>query len=419
VEFLVNEQWSDPYTFFNTTEIDTLEDETFYLDGVPSSIRFSLSGNDAWGIGQVTAWVDGCEEMILLCSTDGVTPSAGDNGHWIDGDSEINVPTTLTLVVEDNTECQTKFRLQALTGTGSYSDTVNDVYVEFLVNDQWSDPYMFFNTTEKDDLEDETFYLDGVPSSIRFSLSGNDAWGIGQVTAWVNGSEEMILLSTADGVTSIVANGLWIDGNSEINIPTTLTLDVEDNTECGDDVATVPPVDLSFNLVISDSDVDLTNSTWVGIMGKAVLNALGLSDNEANVQNLQIQRVDATTTVAAVRVRRVLQDDTVTYKVSMEVIIAPNTDVSTWDQMIENNLNDAVIEEAPQGFADFTLIVEEVSVITVAPTTMTTNAATTTSSSSSSDDGDGLGFILNVASNKYTSAGAAVASLVALTVRAY
>ena len=77
----------------------------------------------------------------------------------IDGNSAINVPTTLTLVVEDNTECQTKFRLQTLTGNAANSNTNNDVYVEFLVNDQWSDPYMFFNTTEKDELEVTAYCL--------------------------------------------------------------------------------------------------------------------------------------------------------------------------------------------------------------------------------------------------------------------
>ena len=33
--------------------------------------------------GEIAAWVDGGEAMILLCSTDGDSPSAGDNGHWL------------------------------------------------------------------------------------------------------------------------------------------------------------------------------------------------------------------------------------------------------------------------------------------------------------------------------------------------
>lgn len=48
---------------------------------------------------------------------------------------------------------QTEFRLQALTGTADYSDTNDDIYVEFLVNHQWSDPYIFFSMTDIDAIE--------------------------------------------------------------------------------------------------------------------------------------------------------------------------------------------------------------------------------------------------------------------------
>jgi hypothetical protein len=126
---------------------------------------------------------------------------------------------------------------------------------------------------------------------------------------------------------------------------------------------TVPGVDLTFNVLVSNSDFDLTVSSRVESMRRAVLRVLGLSDDEETVQYIQIERLSVTSAVAAerFRVRRVLQDDTVTYKVSMEVIIAPNTNVSTWDQMLQNDLNDALIEEDPQDFADLILIVEEVS----------------------------------------------------------
>ena len=53
----------------------------------------------------------------------------------------------------------TEFRLQALTGNYVDSNTNNDVYVEFLVNEQWSEPYIFLCTTEKDDLEVKAYCL--------------------------------------------------------------------------------------------------------------------------------------------------------------------------------------------------------------------------------------------------------------------
>merc|ERR1711871_309705 len=52
---------------------------------------------------------------------------------------------------------QTEFRLQALTGSADYSDTADEVYVEFLVNHQWTDKFIFFSMSDIEDIEDETF----------------------------------------------------------------------------------------------------------------------------------------------------------------------------------------------------------------------------------------------------------------------
>jgi hypothetical protein len=43
-----------------------------------------LIRTDAWGVDEVTAWVDNGAPMILMCTGDGITtPAAADNGHWL------------------------------------------------------------------------------------------------------------------------------------------------------------------------------------------------------------------------------------------------------------------------------------------------------------------------------------------------
>lgn len=84
VEFFVGGTgWTDPVEFFSGTSKDEIHVKSFAVSGKPSKIRFSIDGNDAWGIAQAAVAFNDDPEMVVLCSTVlGATPALGNNGHW-------------------------------------------------------------------------------------------------------------------------------------------------------------------------------------------------------------------------------------------------------------------------------------------------------------------------------------------------
>lgn len=257
VEFLVNHQWTDKFIFFSMSDIEDIEDETFYLDGVPSSIRFSLSGDNAWGIGQVAAWVDGGEEMILLCSTViGDTPSIGGNGHWIDGDSD-SVPTTLTLDVED--QCASIVTVTAVTGWDPSAGTDDTVYIEFYVDDEWIDAEPFFTSADPGDEVEQTYGLAADPTQMRITISDGNAWGFDFMSITLHDNDdEILVLSCEYSMTGMSADSQnWIDTDGSGDVPDELVLSIEDSNCDSSEVHSIKVEVLTGAAEHSDSTDDI------------------------------------------------------------------------------------------------------------------------------------------------------------------
>lgn len=117
VEFYIPSigDWTDPMLFFEATDYGSIEMASFVLDAEPTMLRFTIDGNNAWGIAQVAVWIDNSDEIIVLCSgVVGDNPSMGDNGHWIDGDGSGGAPTYLEYDIAS--ACSEEVTVTARTG---------------------------------------------------------------------------------------------------------------------------------------------------------------------------------------------------------------------------------------------------------------------------------------------------------------
>lgn len=88
----------------------------------------------------------------------------------IDGDSD-TVPTTLTLELE--AQCSHIVEVEVHTGTVTYSDTSNNIYVSFNVTDSWTTKELFHDGSDTGDVEIKTYGLEGNPTQIEFSIEDN------------------------------------------------------------------------------------------------------------------------------------------------------------------------------------------------------------------------------------------------------
>ena len=192
VEFYSNAKgWSEPMEFFDGTSIGSIHKKSFMVDTEPSRLRFSLSGDDAWGFAQVAVWINDSDEIIIVC-TDimGTQPSMGDNGHWIDGDGGGGAPTSVAHDISPM--CSSQVTITVETGSVTSSDTSNTVYVTFYVDGAWQDALPLFTGSSIGDIETETYGLSAAPTQLEFSISGSNAWGFDYLAVKVDGYTKVL-----------------------------------------------------------------------------------------------------------------------------------------------------------------------------------------------------------------------------------
>ena len=75
--------WASPMILLEGTDSGELHEATYELPDIPSQLRLSTGGNDAWGFQQMAVFIDDAPEMVIVCpGIVGDHPSMGANGHW-------------------------------------------------------------------------------------------------------------------------------------------------------------------------------------------------------------------------------------------------------------------------------------------------------------------------------------------------
>eukprot|EP00591_Stephanopyxis_turris_P007729 CAMPEP_0195519256 /NCGR_PEP_ID=MMETSP0794_2-20130614/14541_1 /TAXON_ID=515487 /ORGANISM="Stephanopyxis turris, Strain CCMP 815" /LENGTH=407 /DNA_ID=CAMNT_0040648379 /DNA_START=71 /DNA_END=1294 /DNA_ORIENTATION=+ len=228
VEFFVGGTgWTDPVEFFSGTSKDEIHVKSFAVSGKPSKIRFSIDGNDAWGIAQAAVAFNDDPEMVVLCSTVlGATPALGNNGHWVDGDSTAPVSVVYDLVPA----CASFVSITAETGHLTNSGSDGTIYLSFYVNGSWTSPEIFFSASSIGDVETQNYGLTDIPTQLAFTISNNDAWGFDFLQVDVD-DDTYILSCDSDQTGMSSTSEHWVDGDGSGGVVDELVLDIE-HTDC-------------------------------------------------------------------------------------------------------------------------------------------------------------------------------------------
>lgn len=224
VEFLVNGNWTDPVKFFKASAQGDYETNHYWLEAAPTDLAFTVSSLDMWGYDHLSVTVDG-EVHVLAC--DGTVTSAGFSGRWVDN-SNAAVPDRVRLDIEHD-ECDlTNVTLDLHVGDRTDSGTNDPVRVRFLIAEtqNWTDYFNLFSAINTGDDLEVQFRVDGTPTEVELSITGDNAFGIGHLTSTINHNETVnIVCNDVIGYPPTMGdNGYWIDGDGTDGMPSELVI---------------------------------------------------------------------------------------------------------------------------------------------------------------------------------------------------
>eukprot|EP00750_Incisomonas_marina_P031458 INCI8169.1.p1 GENE.INCI8169.1~~INCI8169.1.p1 ORF type:complete len:626 (+),score=120.76 INCI8169.1:161-2038(+) len=232
IEFYIpGKMWTPIYTFSRGgVSAGLTQTRGFVLPGAPTKVRLSVDSEDAWGIATVIVTIGSDERVVALCTPIvGVNPSRAVDGYWVSTDPSStrgNLPQEI--IVDIVPVCSSYVTILAETATQPGAETLNTVYVEFLVNGSWTDPYTFFKGSTQGDYETNHYWLEAAPTDLAFTVSSTDMWGYDHLSATVDG--EVHVLACDGTVVSAGSNGHWVDNNNAA-VPDRVRLDIA-HDEC-------------------------------------------------------------------------------------------------------------------------------------------------------------------------------------------
>lgn len=185
IEFYVDDDWIDAEPFVTSADVGDELEQTYGLAADPTKMRITISDGNAWGFDFMYITLHDTNETLVLNCEYSMTGMSEYSQNWIDTDGSGGVTDTLVIPIEDS-NCDSSevhsIQVQALTGSAEYSDSSDDIYVEFFIPGRnWTGRHLLFSGSEIGDVEEGTYDVYGTPTELRFSLSGNNAWGIGVV----------------------------------------------------------------------------------------------------------------------------------------------------------------------------------------------------------------------------------------------